>query len=565
MKHFPKNDRNGVLKCGLPCAANSLTLASLNFPLQDLEQHLDDPYLVAGERLLHAEQVRNFTEVERHLWTAVIAGKEVELQISPSRVRAVSCDCAEFREAGMCAHVAAGLLTLRRKKQQEALVREAKQRSKKAPTKLTTKAILDQVAPEELEQFVRDYARGNREFNLMLRARFAKDVPLRDGLDAYAQMLDAALIGARRRDGSIRYKGVLKLVRLLKELLFQAETHFVRRDYGELHRLLSNVLRKIGPVISRAGKNEERLAEYLVKASDYYDRLSKYKLPADLSRRLFDFALDFLQSSTVRRIGAAARWLTILERLQTDPNRRAASLERLDTYLNQHRELRVRLLGMKMDLLHQLGRNEEARRIAEQYRHEPDLIARAAEVDVESGKAERALDLLAESFRQTPERLNLPLQRAQTRAFRALGRQEEALAQARVVFERTLSFDQPDDYALLREGIAEDRWQAFLATLTNALRTRGKTEVLKKIYARERDTAALIELLRASEHPQQLEPYGNLLFEYDPAGAKRLYTEVVERYRKSYFGEHARAELDRLTQYLYRIGQDRMAERFKTA
>ena len=530
----------------------------MNFPLADLEQHLPDPTLTAGGRLLQTEQVRNFEEVDRHLWAGIVAGKEVEIQISPSRVRAVSCDCPTFLEEKMCPHIAAGLLTLRRKKQQEAAAREAKKRKRKTPATLNVKAVLDQVAPEELEQFVRDYARGNREFNLMLRARFAKDVPLRDDADAYEQLLDAAISDVRRRDGTIRYKGVVKLVRLLRELAGQVEEHFSRNNFGEAHRLLAAFLKKIGPALDYARRNSDRLEPLLRAATDHYHRLAFQSLPAELEKRVFAYALETLHRPYVRRWNLLGTWLDVVAHLARSDDRRQRLLDQLDELAKNHRSFRVRLLGIKMDLLYALDRAEEARTIAESYRHEPELIARAARRDVAAGKTERALDLLAASFRQTPEHANLPLQRAQAYAFRQLGRHEEALAQARVVFLRTLSFADPDDYALLRSSVDDTRRQTALTDLLETLQRRrdaAARAALEEIFAREGMTAPLIELLRKSERPTELNDRAPLLFEHDPAGALRLYREVAERYQKSYFGKHAKDEIAATRRFLAGLGQ----------
>ena len=532
----------------------------MNFPLADLEQHLADHYLTPGGRLLQNEQVRNFEEVERHLWTGTVAGREIEIQISPSRVRAVTCDCGHYAEAAMCEHLAAGLLTLRRKKQQEATAREAKKRQRKTPATLNTKAVLDQVAPEELEQFVRDYARSNREFNLLLRARFAKDVPLRDGADAYAQLLDAAISDVRRRDGTIRYKGVVKLVRILRELMGQAEEHLERHNHGEAHRLLAAFLQKVGPTLDYARRNAERLEPYLRDATTHYRTLALRPLPVELADRVFDYALATVLRPYVRRWNLLPTWLDGLAHLATTPDRRQRLLGQLDELMHDHRPQRVRLLGLKMDLLHALDRADEARAIAERFRHEPDLIARAALRDVETGNAERALGLLAESFRQTPEHANLPLQRAQSRAFLALHRHEEARAQAWVVFLRTLSVDQPDDYALLRATVSDpERWQTVLTELLETLQRRrdpNARRALEAIFVRERMIGPLIELLRGSERPSTLNEYGALLFEYDPAGALRLYREVTERYQQSHFGKHAKDELATVRRFLASLGRD---------
>ena len=70
----------------------------MNFPLQNLELHIEENALIEGEKLFESGEIGQLLEVERHLWIGHVAGYEAEVQISPSKVVAASCDCAVFAE-----------------------------------------------------------------------------------------------------------------------------------------------------------------------------------------------------------------------------------------------------------------------------------------------------------------------------------------------------------------------------------------------------------------------------------------------------------------------------------
>ena len=61
----------------------------MNFPLQNIEVHLDEQSLLAGETLLEAGSVEDLKEVEKNLWVAKVVDQqnyEVEVKLSPSRL-----------------------------------------------------------------------------------------------------------------------------------------------------------------------------------------------------------------------------------------------------------------------------------------------------------------------------------------------------------------------------------------------------------------------------------------------------------------------------------------------
>ena len=545
-----------------PFLGRSLIRTAMNFPLKQIEQYLPDPLIVAGERLTQAEQVRNLMEAEKHLWIATIERNEVEIQISPSRVRAVSCDCAFYQEEGLCEHIAAGLLVLRRKKQQEEAAREAKKRAKKAPTKLTTASILSYISPEELEDFVRDYARSNRAFSLLLRARFAKDVPLADGQNAYAVVIEAAVADARRRDGSIRYKGVLKLVRLLKELTEQTGEQYARGNFGEVHRLVSAIWEGVAPTARRAGKNSERIEVFLEENLKTYRRLLEKDLSPELQAAIFETALHTLRRPASKNLGLDHYWFDLLFALADDPERHAPLLESIDDLIRNYQHRRTFLLGLKMDLLGHVGRGDEAIHIATQYAHQPQLIARAALQEINRGNFGRAEELLRESFSRTSEQANLPLQRAQAELFRAQKREEEAFGQSRVIFLRTKTME---DFEQLRTTLPPARWEEELPLIVEQIREYGHVQraTLEAIFAREEMYDQLARQLFEAGDPTRLERFAPELFEKAPKVARLLYEEVLTKYLKEHFGKAAGEMVRQSFTFLRRIGQGGFVEKLR--
>ena len=64
------------------------------FPLKNIEAHVEDRFFIIGETLYEQGKVTDLSEAEKHLWLANVVGNEVEVQITPSKVRACTCECS---------------------------------------------------------------------------------------------------------------------------------------------------------------------------------------------------------------------------------------------------------------------------------------------------------------------------------------------------------------------------------------------------------------------------------------------------------------------------------------
>ena len=74
----------------------------MNFFLQQIERHIDESLLIQGEDILAKDGILSLEEIESHLWAFKVieegdAKFEVEIQITPSKIKAFTCDCDIFK------------------------------------------------------------------------------------------------------------------------------------------------------------------------------------------------------------------------------------------------------------------------------------------------------------------------------------------------------------------------------------------------------------------------------------------------------------------------------------
>ena len=134
--------------------------------LKDFEYNINPAVAQSAQQLVQAGAVRALREVEKHFWVALVedpeeAPREVEVMITPHKIKAFTCECWPAGRRLMCMHIAATLLKLRQFLEQKAEERRARAEKLAAaePGRLTVQQVLDEVSPEALMDFVRDYAR----------------------------------------------------------------------------------------------------------------------------------------------------------------------------------------------------------------------------------------------------------------------------------------------------------------------------------------------------------------------------------------------------------------------
>ena len=235
------------------------------FPLAKLEVNVPEDVLIAGEALFADGAVQTLQEVERHLWQATIAGEwEIEIQITPSKVKALSCTCQTFQEIGICEHTVAGLLALRRRLEEERLRKEAIKKEKQArraqtSSRLTINTILAEANQDDLMAFIKEYAKTNRNFTLALKARFAGQLNLENEGEQYRLLLDAIILPGKDKTDRLSPRSVQKLVKMIREFSEQAEQAILTRNWREAILILTTLLDRTTSLTRKVRGNPEKL------------------------------------------------------------------------------------------------------------------------------------------------------------------------------------------------------------------------------------------------------------------------------------------------------------------
>ncbi len=268
--------------------------------LKNFEFQINSNTWNQAQDLAQAGAVSQLREVEKHFWVAAVRDGdqryEVEVMITPHKIKAFTCECWESGRRLMCAHIGASLLRIRQFLEQQQTARKDPPATRKEEPahRLSIPALLESAGPEQVVAFVREYARRDRDFALALKVWFAGKLP---GLDnPFLLVLDAALPRKQAAGRSLRPPELKRLKKVLDELGQQLVQAAELADAPTVFQISTAVLEKITPVwaqLEEAKKTQIKPA--LQQVVDKLTGLTNNLLSPELREKRRDFLLQFLQ------------------------------------------------------------------------------------------------------------------------------------------------------------------------------------------------------------------------------------------------------------------------------
>jgi hypothetical protein len=199
-------------------------------------------------------RIRHLREEEKHFWVASVSDGEdmyeAEVIITPQSIKAFACECRGAGSRLMCAHVAATLLRIRQFREQRDNERRERAEQKAAAaqanseTRLKVPNVLSEVSPEALADFVKEYARQDRDFALALKTWFAGTIE--GAQNAYIQVLDSALPRAGTARDNLRDADFRRFRKTLDTVETQLEAAFTNQNYRQVLLIATALIEKIG-------------------------------------------------------------------------------------------------------------------------------------------------------------------------------------------------------------------------------------------------------------------------------------------------------------------------------
>ncbi len=540
----------------------------MNFLLKNLELELEEAHLLIGEKILDEGRLSRLFEAERHLWIAAVDTFEVEIQVSPSKVRDFSCDCPVFQAEKMCGHVAAGLLALRRRliDHQEETARK-KQKVPMAYQKLTTTAVLDSVRPDELAAFVRRYAQSNRNFSLALKTHFAIKVPLADNRVKYLQLLDAALSISRKSNDHIRAQAARQLLSIASELVDQADDALALEHYAECWAISAALLQRIPPVMRKIEGETKSLAFHSLMRAVFVklEKMIALPIPPALQQEMWEFFISEFTRPAARLNELSGPFLDLLYWMSTDADKSVGLLQVIDHELTKiylPEEHRQQLLKGKLLLL-----------------EKPELAAQANEFTLECLSSEEKLlevvnaaanNELLPKVKHLVEKglrfhqgtvLRSRLEELLLQIAQGHGDEETVVQLSRKQLLETGDFSFFKKCKLHFKGDWHEFVQQVLADLIQQPHFGRNIQTIATILGHEGRCEELLKLLENQQSPELLTAFDHFLLKSHGEELFALYDQMLKAYLANHLGIKAARYLQNILSHLQQSGADRLVQR----
>ncbi len=535
------------------------------FPLQQLEQHINDDFLLLGEQLFERGEVEALRELERHLWAAQVEQTyEVELKITPSRVDLTSCECPSFMTHGECAHVAATLLALRKHIQQNTSAR-IEEPKKPTTQRLTTRSVLKNIEEEELKEFVRQYASRDRNFALALKARFAATVSFSNDKSKYQQVLDETIRASRKKDRSISYRGMQTLIKVSDELLLQAENALVQGYFRTVVLIAQSVIEKLTPILRKMAQYQDSARSRIGKSFKMMHEVLGLQPPPELVEELWEYASAESQKVTYRINEIVPQFYRLLSKMSLQLDEAEDLLHLLEAARLQAQfsdRNYTALLIHKIEALEQLDRLEEVNTVIRTNQQNGDLLLHVLNKAMKRGDASWAKQVADEMLAQDiPNAI-----RKQIEDVRLHIAEEEADDKTiqQYAYNRLLATYKIRYFDILKQGQAED-WETMRDSLIVAIGQQpyspDRRDIIATIYVKENLWENLLNYLKDTKSLDLLSKFTKPLLPTYKKQVYGIYELLFSNYLSNHFGRTAAKRVGEKIIFLRRIGAHTIAEK----
>ncbi len=525
----------------------------MNFLLNEIELHIDDSLVEQAEKLLEANAISQLIETEKHLWIATVEDDfsyEIEIQITPSKIKAYTCDCNAFAHKEVCTHITAGLLKLR--KQQQRNEKKKKQPKKiKKPKKLTTNSILKNINADDLIAFVRSYARDNRNFAIALKARFASAVNLEDSEEKYIQLMDTAINNAQTQASKISARASAVLHRFTTSLFEQAEDAIIEKNYAEGIFILKAIVLKIMPLLKWMEGSKKDMILLINTCLNSFKSLIDADIAPQLRTLIWNFAFDQSRKSFYRNNKLEDSIYDLLLAYANTSEKNQQIIAAIDDDLKSKTATEnLNLLLIKMSLLEKEKRMEEFQLLIKENLSNPNLLLVAVQKSLKSQQLSYAKHLAKHGASISTEQEHLYRFKVSLLEIAKLQKkQSDIIKYANECF--LLGFEL--EYLLLLKQEVKD-WKSTKEILISQIQTLpfslAKRDVLAAIFELEKDYPALLNYVSSTRSVDLLNKYSTILLDFDNEKTSVAYINILSEYLQNHIGRQAavkvRTMLERL-------------------
>ncbi len=544
----------------------------MKFQLADIELHIADPILEKAELLIEAQAIRQFQEIERNLWVALIEDQEtfeVEVQISPSKVKAYTCDCAVIKQSGICQHVAAILILLRKRinaRREKAQQRKEQTTKKtKVPNRITTTTILDLVKPNELKAFVKKYASQDRTFTLMLKAQFAHIVPGHEEKEHISKVLQNTIKSVIRPGKRINNSGVKLIQKVTNTILTQSEEALYKKHYADVFDSISAIILQLAPLMNSANEDDS-FSKLINRSYQLLNKLYKSKIAPQLDQEIWEFVSNECKRAAYylnQNWTAPLSLILLMANAKNRQDKLATILENLEAerYVVQDADIRSALLNTRLSLLNRQD-NQAAMEFFLKYNmNDKEILLKALQLSADKEDWPQVKQLATYGLEQ--QILDEEVHLVNEYFLKAAVEKKE---KRNIIKYATLCFHTTYDFKHLEliKSVSGKKWKSFRDNLLKEMMDKPygieNRNAIAKIFADEKLDHELFDFIVHSKSLDLLKVYDKRLRLSFGEKLPTVYKSLIFNYLNNYIGRPAANKIRQSIEHLLAQDQNKLAK-----
>jgi hypothetical protein len=529
----------------------------MKFALDKLEQEVEESTFLEGE-ILYADLTNsNIKEVDKNIWLSSIAGNEVELLVTGKKIKNYTCECDTYHHDGICGHIVALILAVRKKKANEKPEPVKQTRSYRSPKRLTVMGILDSIEERALRDFILEYSRKDQQFTTALKARFASSVHHLDLEEKYAQLLQTLLRSNQSANHSISRNGAKKIYDALQTLMDQADNDLAEKNFMEVFELVKNIIGQVAPMIGRFLAHKNDILSSLERAYLLVLKLSNEGIPPALKDNISTFLIEILKGRNFTFPKIEFVYLNlILKYYQSDELAEAFIPETSRMYRN--RELETSMFLYHAALLEKRKDKHDFQLLLDRTDKRPWLILSLIESAYDWN-----LYGLVKKFSKHALKIKQPngvLERIeefllQTAVKEGKTKEQLSFAQSRLL--QTLNLNYFDIFK--KAEPSEKQIESLIKDLKKLPESERKYTVLSAIFEKEARIDELFELMVETKDVDLLSRFIVPMFQVDARRTKEASWIILNHFLETHVGRPPSVKTRNLLRHLYLNDLEKLA------
>ncbi|GAA4469910.1 hypothetical protein GCM10023189_57670 [Nibrella saemangeumensis] len=319
--------------------------------LTNFDQQLATALLKKGLEYYKKGAVRELEQNDKGVWQAFVDGTEsyeVEVELKKQEITAHRCDCPVSDT--ICKHQVAVFYALRDESNETETVGVAPKKRGRKPTRANERVaakapkkpkdsfeeILNKLSEAELREFIKQYARKNKDIKANLTLRFADRLE-GVGKAHYQKLLKEAARVHSDRHGFIDYRNARQYARHIDTVLDRAATMLGAQNYPGVYDIAQAVLEEVAKAIGQMDDSDGGAGGALAQALMLIEQVYRQTDSVELKHQVFDYLMQESQEDRYHGPGFNGIILDRLAELCDYPEQESAYEQLLDSLLAKAR------------------------------------------------------------------------------------------------------------------------------------------------------------------------------------------------------------------------------------